>query len=107
MRDCEKVSKMNATKVSPTVCAMPDEEHENLHIEIELPGVDKEDVILTMHDDSFTVRARRNDIEYVGSYALCCPVDYEEAKSRFHNGLLTIDVPYQKPQMRGKKIAIE
>ena len=95
------------TKISPAVCAMPDEEHNTLHIEIELPGVNKEDIILSMHEDSFMVRAKRDEIEYVGSFALCCPVDYEEAKSRFHNGLLTVDVPYQKPQMRGKKIPIE
>jgi HSP20 family molecular chaperone IbpA len=94
-------------RVSPAFCAMPDEEHNNLHIEIELPGVDKKDIALSMHEDSFMVRATRGDIEYVGSFALCCPVEYQEAKSRFHNGLLTIDVPYRKPLVRGKKIPIE
>jgi HSP20 family protein len=98
---------MAETRVSPAVCAMPDEEHENLHIEIELPGVDKENIVLSMHEDSFMVRAKRNDIEYVGSFALCCPVDYEAATSHFHNGLLSIDVPYQRPQTRGKRILIE
>ncbi len=99
---------MEKTSVSPAVCAMPDEDHNNLHIEIELPGVNKEDIVLSMHEDSFMIRAKRNDhYEYVGSFALCCPVDYEAAKSHFHNGLLSIDVPYQKPQVRGKRIPVE
>ncbi len=99
---------MEITRVTPAVCAMPDEEHNNLHIEIELPGVNKEDINLSMHEDSFMVRAKRNtNYEYVGSFALCCPVDYEEATSRFHNGLLSIDVPYQKPQIRGKRIPVD
>ncbi len=95
------------TKVSPSVCAMPDEQHEHLHIEIELPGVDKQEINLSMHEDSFTIRARRNDIEYVGSYMVCCPIEYEKARSRYRNGLLTIDVPYRIPKAHGKRIPIE
>lgn len=94
-------------RMSPEVCAMPDERHENLHIEIELPGVDKDKIILKMHEDSFNIRANREGVEYSGSYAVCCPIDYANAKARYKNGLLTIDVPYMKPAPSGKKIPID
>ncbi|KUG20700.1 putative small heat shock protein [hydrocarbon metagenome] len=87
---------MAEVEVYPAIYAMPDEEHENLHIEIELPGVEKENIRLRMHED----------IRYVGSYAVCCPVDYEQARAEFRNGLLIIDVPYKKPQVRGREIPV-
>lgn len=94
------------TRISPAICAMPDEEHENLHLEVELPGVEKKDITLSMHEDSFFIQAGRGDLEFVGSYAVCCPIDYEKAKAKYNNGLLSIDVPYKKPQERGKKIPV-
>jgi len=94
------------TRFSPAICAMPDEKHENLHLEVELPGVEKQDITLSMHEDSLFIRASREDMEYVGSYALCCPIDYEKAKAKYNNGLLSIDVPYRKPQERAKKIPV-
>jgi HSP20 family protein len=90
----------------PRIIAMPDENHENLHIEIELPGVEREGIKLRMHEDSFFVRAEKEDVRYVGSYAICCPVDYEQAKAEYKNGLLTVDVPYRQPQERGKEIPV-
>lgn len=94
-------------RMSPEVCAMPDEKHENLHIEIQLPGVDKEKINLKMHEDSFNIHATREDVEYSGSYAVCRSIDYGKAKARYKNGLLTVDVPYLKPAPSGKKIPID
>jgi len=86
----------NTVLISPNVCAYPtDEEHAKLHIEIELPGVKKEDIKFKLHEDSFYIRAKKGDIEYVGSYAVCCPVLPKEAKATFKDGLLTVEVPYQ------------
>jgi HSP20 family protein len=31
-------------KVSPTICAYPDDKYENLEIEVVLPGVEKKDI---------------------------------------------------------------
>ena len=95
------------TKISPKVCAMPDDRHENLYIEVELPGVDRENIFLTMHADSFMIKAKKENMEYSGSYTVCCPIEYEKAKAKYKNGLLTINVPYKKPVMKGKSISIE
>jgi HSP20 family protein len=82
-------------KISPALLAYPDENHDNLIIEVELPGVKKENVKVKMHEDSFYVNATKEGIEYIGSYAVCCPVVPEKAKATYENGLLKITVPYK------------
>lgn len=88
---------MAALRVAPYVCAYSDEDEENLHIEIELPGVDKKDITFKMQETSFSIDAPRGDVRYVGTYAIGCPVDPNRAKATFKNGLLTVDVPYVRP----------
>ncbi|MDK2989410.1 Hsp20/alpha crystallin family protein [Methanoculleus sp.] len=88
---------MAALRVAPYVCAYSDENGENLHIEIELPGVEKKDITFKMQETSFSVDASRGDVRYVGTYAVGCPVDTDKAKATFRNGLLTVDVPYMQP----------
>jgi HSP20 family protein len=98
---------MAALNVAPYVCAYSDENLENLHIEVELPGVEKADVNFRMQDTSFTVDASRGDVRYVGTYAICCPFDPDRAKATFKNGLLTVDVPYVQPaEEEAKQIPI-
>lgn len=85
---------MAALRVAPYVCVYSDESEENLHIEIELPGVEKRDITFKMQETSFSVDAIRGDVRYVGTYAISCPIDPDQAKATFKNGLLTVDVPY-------------
>ncbi len=95
-------------KISPEVCVYPlDEEHNELHIEIELPGVKKEDIKFKLHEDSFYIHATKGDIEYVGSYAVCCPVKASAAKARYEEGLLTVDVPFKEPFEDAVEVNIE
>ncbi|MCE5338097.1 MAG: Hsp20/alpha crystallin family protein [Methanomicrobiaceae archaeon] len=88
---------MAALRVAPYVCAYSDENEENLHIEIELPGVEKKDITFKMQETSFSIDASRGDVRYVGTYAVGCPVETDRAKATFRNGLLTVDVPYIQP----------
>ncbi|HMF33196.1 MAG TPA: Hsp20/alpha crystallin family protein [Candidatus Lokiarchaeia archaeon] len=94
-------------KISPNVSAYPDEEHSSLHIEIELPGIRKENISFKLHDDSFYIRATKEGVEYVGSYAVCCPVSPSEAKAKYEDGLLTVDVPYKDPMVDAVEVQIE
>ncbi|NLA38575.1 MAG: Hsp20/alpha crystallin family protein [Methanomicrobiales archaeon] len=98
---------MAALRVAPYVCVYSDENEENLHIEIELPGVEKRDITFRMQETGFSIDAVRGDVRYVGTYAVSCPVDPDRAKATFKNGLLTVDVPYIEPTPEEvKEIAI-
>ena len=83
-------------KVSPNVCAYPDEDNENMKIEIELPGVKKENINIRMVENGFLLSAKgRDGVEFISTYSLCCPVKPEKAEAIYEDGLLTITVPYK------------
>ena len=76
-------------------------------MEIAIPGAKKENIVLTMHDDSFYLFAPRKDIEFVTARAFCCPVKPEEAKATYENGLLKIEVPFKEKVHDAVKVKIQ
>jgi len=94
-------------KVSPTIRAYSDDEHEHLEIEIELPGVERKDIDLKIHDDSFYLSAPRENILYVANYATCCPVDPEKATAKYKNGLLRVEVPFHEIEEKHIKVEVK
>ncbi len=82
-------------KISPDVCSYTSEDNTRLIFEVTIPGVERENIELKVLDDSFTLRAPREDIEYTVALAFCCPVKAKEVKAEYHNGLLTIEAPYK------------
>jgi len=92
---------------SPNVCMWPNDEHSIYHIEIELPGVEKESIKLKMHEDSFFLKAESDDIIYVGSYAVCCEIDPSKAKAVYKNGLLKVDIPFKESEFHSVEVEIE
>ena len=84
-------------KVAPGICAYVDDEHTRLTMEIVLPGVPKENVKLRMHEDSFSLSAPKEDVEYVTALSFCCPVNPDKAKAKYKDGLLRLEVPFKDP----------
>jgi HSP20 family molecular chaperone IbpA len=76
--------------ISPEVYMYPNDKHDKYHIEINLPGVDKEKVQLKMHEDSFFIKGEREDKIYIGSYSVCCPIAADKAKAQLRNGQLKV-----------------
>ncbi len=92
------------TIVTPEVCI--DHDDVTYSINVELPGVDKKHVDLSVGEQSICVEAARGDLVYLGCFGLAHAVDESKAKAKFENGLLKIEVPLKAP-IKGKRIPIE
>ncbi len=102
------MSTKKKAKEKPTLTpnAYIDHDEKNYYIQVELPGVKKADVELSVTDQSFCVRAPRDDIEFLGCYVLAHLSDTDKTKAKFENGLLSLEIPLKKLQ-KEKKVAIE
>jgi HSP20 family molecular chaperone IbpA len=84
-------------RVSPDICSYMSEDNQTLNIEVTIPGVQKEHIQLRMLEDSFSLSAPGNDVEYVTASAFCCPVKAGDARASYENGCLKIAVPFKDP----------
>jgi HSP20 family protein len=98
--------KTQEKKPTLTPNAFMDHDDKFYYVQIELPGVKKEDIVLSVSDQSFCVRAPRYDIEFLGCYVLAHLSDTANTKARFDNGLLSMEIPLKAVQ-KEKKIQIE
>ncbi|MDD5635780.1 MAG: Hsp20/alpha crystallin family protein [Atribacterota bacterium] len=95
---------------------------DKLLAKVELPGVDKKDVKLSLNDSNLTIQGEmkkdeetKNDEYYYrerayGTYSrtisLPAEIDKENIKAKFKNGILEIIMP-KKPEVKPKEITIE
>jgi HSP20 family molecular chaperone IbpA len=86
----------NKALISPRVWPHHDEDEKNLVIEVELPGVSKDDVKLEMTDEGFCVSGERPEFIYRACYKFLHDVEFGKAGAKYNNGLLVITVPFQK-----------
>lgn len=90
----------------------------------ELPGIDKKDVEINVHDNILEIKGQTSKVNenknqnfylnerYYGSFdrrlALPAEVDSEKTTAKFENGILTINMPKLHPNERkGRKIDIQ
>ena len=92
-------------------------------VTVELPGVRKEDIDITIKDNSLIVRAEKKaetkmkkegffktERRYQGFYRviqLPAEVKEEGAKATYNNGVLEIRLKKARPEVKGKKIKVE
>jgi HSP20 family molecular chaperone IbpA len=88
---------MAMVKRSPDVFSCSDYKG-NMEIQVNLPGVKKEDIELKMVEEGFFIRAKREEtgVEYAGTYALCCGVIPQKAVAKYCDGKLFFIVPYRE-----------
>ena len=98
--------KSRKEKPTMTPNAYMDHDKKFQYIEVELPGVKKEDIELSVSDQSFCVRAPREDIEFIGCYVLTHLAETDNTKAKYGNGILSIESPLKK-QQKDKKVTIE
>ncbi len=92
--------------VTPDACF--DHDENGYFIDVELPGVKKEAIDLSIGPQSLCIEAPRANGEfiYLGCFTLAHTVDEGKAKAKYENGLLRINVPFKAP-IKGKRIPIE
>ncbi len=95
---------------------------DNLIAKVELPGVDKKDVKISLTENNLTIQGeikkeeetKKENYYYreraYGNYArtisLPAEIDKEKISARFKNGILEITMP-KKPEVKPKEITIE
>jgi len=80
----------------PHMFACLDDDGENYDVEIELPGVKKNDIDLSMHDDLVHVNAERKDFTFHGHLHFPIKVNPNKANAKFSSGLLKVTVPVKE-----------
>ncbi len=103
-KETDSTEEETTTVVTPDICI--DHDDKTFYIDVELPGVAKEHVDLSVGEQSVCVEAIRDDVVYLGCFSLAHAVDENKAKAKFENGLLQIEIPLKAP-LSGKRIKIE
>lgn len=93
------------TVTCPDVAIVHAANEEGLEVTVELPGVNKEDIDLTVSKNGFCISASRADLKYDGCFQFLHEIKNEEATAKFDNGLLLLTAPFLEP-LRGKKITV-
>jgi len=91
----------------PNMFACLDAKGENYIVEVDLPGVNKKDIDLSMHEDIIHVLAEREDLAFHGHLHFPMKVDPKKAKAKFSNGLLRVEVPVKEKRSPPIKIEVE
>ncbi|NIN51702.1 MAG: Hsp20 family protein [Nitrososphaeria archaeon] len=94
------------SKIILTPRVYVDRDGERYHLEIELPGVKKEDVSLEISERTFCIEGIRDDVEYYSCYTFGNPVNSEKVEANFSEGLLNVDVPLAH-SLKRKKVEIK
>lgn len=84
-------------RLAPVISVYPDDEFENLEIEVIFLGLEKKNITFKITPGGFYVKATKNGVEYADSYAVCCPVSPEKAVANYSNGVLKLKVLYPQP----------
>ncbi|MGZ4851169.1 MAG: archaeal heat shock protein Hsp20, partial [Candidatus Bathyarchaeia archaeon] len=79
----------------------------DVHVVVELPGVEKSDIKLHGTDDSLTISVDTPHYKYYKEVELPVKVKVKEGNSTYKNGVLEVVLPKDEPQNRAKGLPID
>lgn len=91
---------------TPQLHTHVNDDHTNVTVDIDLPGVEANKVRVRFHEDCFSLRAAGEDVRYETEFCFCCPVDRREIVTRFQNGRLHIEAPFRPPMTNARDITV-
>lgn len=103
----EKTEKVEKVAVPPEMFACLDDTGQNYLLEVELPGVSKKNIELSMHEDLVHVKADRADVVFLGHLHFPLKVNPKKAEAAFTQGLLTLKVPVKEKRSPPTTIKIK
>lgn len=74
---------------------------------VEMPGVKKEDIEVTVHERSMVISVNKEDRGYYKELDLPGTVNPKEARSTYNNGILEITVPLKPTEGGGVRLRVE
>jgi len=81
---------------------------DSVAITAELPGVDKEDLNLTVNPDSVLIEAVNGEMKYHKDIILDEEVEPEKATATYKNGILDVQIPKKAhPRKSGHKVQVD
>ncbi len=92
--------------IVPSININHSEDDTGLRISVNLAGASKDTVELEMGKEGLCVKAEGEDFRYDLCFMLAHRVKAEEARAKFEEGLMTIQVPFEET-MRGQKVTVE
>jgi HSP20 family protein len=78
-----------------------------IHVVVELPGVEKTDIKLHGTDDSITISVDTPQYKYYKDVELPVKVRVIEARSSYKNGVLEVTLPKAEPENKPKGLPID
>jgi len=73
----------------------------------EMPGVNKEDINVTVNENAMTISVDKEDRGYYKKLELPGTVDPKRARSNYNNGILEVTIPLKSPGESGVKLKVE
>jgi HSP20 family protein len=99
------------------------EDEQNIVVTAELPGIDRNDVEISVQEDMLEIRGHKSEEQkqesenyhvversygaFTRRIALPCEVDSEQAEALMQNGVLTLRLPKSGPRQGKKTISIK
>jgi len=80
---------------------------EEVTVTVEMPGVEKDDIDLSVNDDTLAIKAHRGERNYSKTVKLPCPVVPDSTKATYKNGILDLVIKRAEKAESGKKVKVE